>query len=410
MTADVIVVGAGLAGLACARSLHRAGRAVRVFEAGDEVGGRIRTDAHDGFLLDRGFQVFLSSYPEAQAVLDIPALELQTFEPGSLVRLGGQFHALSDPWRRPIAGVCSAFSPVGTFADKLRVGLLRVSATRGKWQDRFADPEITTLAELQRRGFTPNMIERFFRPFLGGIFLDASLNTSSRMFGFVFRMFSEALASLPKHGMAAIPRQLAAGLPPGTVMLRSAVTGIETNAVRLASGAKIPARAVVLATDAPAFAALTGDSAKPGRGVQCFYYSCGFAPVKPRMLVLNGTGTGPINNLCVPSVISPSYAPPGRHLVSVTVLQSSTEAEVRTQLVQWYGESAHAWKHLRTYTIPFALPDQTAPALANPERSVRVRPGLYCCGDHLDQASIQGALVSGRRAAEAILTDCPSLS
>ena len=190
MNQDVVIVGAGLSGLCCARQLQQQGVGFVLLESSDRVGGRVRTDVVEGFRLDRGFQVFLTSYPEAQRILDFESLQLKPFLPGALVRYGGRFHELTDPWRRPFAAVRSLWSPIGSLADKLRVASLRRQSLRGTIEDRFRDPETTSLQSLQRSGFSSSMIDRFFKPFLGGIFLDAELQSSSRMLHFVFRMFS----------------------------------------------------------------------------------------------------------------------------------------------------------------------------------------------------------------------------
>jgi phytoene dehydrogenase-like protein len=403
---NVVIVGAGLAGLCCARALHRAGVKFTLIDSADAMGGRIRTDIVDGFRLDRGFQVFLPSYPEAKAVLDYPALRLKAFEPGSLVRLGGKFHELSDPWRRPLAGVLSAFSPVGSLWDKLKIAKLRSDVLRGTVEDKFTQPETTTLATLQARGFSPNIIDRFFRPFLGGIFLDPSLNTSSRMFEFVFRMFSTGLASLPELGMEEIPKQLARDLPLDSIRLNTTVMQLIDTTLTLSSGETLTPKVVVLA--GPHSKRLLGEATLPQPcGVTCLYFRIATPLHSTPILVLNGDGTGPINNLCVPSTVSPRYAPEGSDLLSVTVLGTNhgpeLEQKVRTQLKSWYGEVATTWAHLRTYSIPFALPTQHH--LEPAEAPAKVRPGVFVCGDHRHTASINGAMVSGRRAAEAVLAE-----
>jgi len=278
-------------------------------------------------------------------------------------------------------------------------------------EDRFRDPETTTLQALRDAGFSDAMIERFFRPFLGGVFLERELQTSSRMFGFVFRMFAAGDACLPEEGMEAIPRQLAAGLPPGTVRLGARVAELRPDSVRLESGEEVRGRAVVVAADGPSAARLLGDTAPAaGNGVTCVSFAAPRAPVAEPILVLDGEGRGPVNNLCVPTAVAPSYGPAGQHLVSATVLGVPADeprllADVRGQLADWFGPEVADWRHLRTDRIAYALPRQAPPALAEPERPVRVRPGLYVCGDHRDQASIQGAMVSGRRAAEAVRGD-----
>ncbi|MFO0806111.1 MAG: NAD(P)/FAD-dependent oxidoreductase [Gemmataceae bacterium] len=411
MSPDVIIVGAGLAGLCCARELHRRGLRFQILDAADGVGGRVRTDVVDGFRLDRGFQVFLTSYPEARRVLDYPALRLQPFLPGALVRFGGRFHTLADPWRRPLASIRSVLSPVGSLADKLRVARLRSRLLKRTIEDSFRDPETTTLDALTAAGFSDGMIDRFFRPFLGGVFLDSDLRTSSRMFQFVFRMFAQGDACLPAEGMEAIPRQLATFLPPGSVRLRTKVEKVGTGSVRLESGEDLSARAIVVATDGPTAARLLGgDIPAAAVGVTCFSFAAPHPPIEAPVLVLNAEGRGPVNNLCVPTAVAPTYGPPGASLVSATVLgvppdESRLRGEVLEQLAGWFGPAVRDWRHLRTYCIPHALPRQEPPALAAPERPVRREPGLYVCGDHRDNASINGAMVSGWRAAEAVAAD-----
>ena len=410
MAGDVIIVGAGLSGLCCALRLQQAGVNCTILEASDGVGGRIRTDEVDGFLLDRGFQVFLTSYPEAQRVLDFPSLQLKAFQPGALVRHAGRFHELTDPWRRPWAAVRSLLSPIGTWTDKLRVARFRSQVMQGTLVDQFARPETPTLDALQTAGFSEQMIDLFFRPFLGGIFLDADLTTSSRMLYFVFRMFSSGDTCLPTNGMEAIARQIADRLHTGTVQLNSPVASVEPSLIRLSTGQNIDTRAVVVASDGPSTAKLQGKSEPvSGQGVTCLYFAASTPPVDRPILMLNGEGRGPINNLCVPTTVASSYGPAGQSLISVTVLGNPSDnrlmADVLEQLRDWFGTQVNNWRHLRTYTIPYALPSQISPALNEPERSVRCKPGLYVCGDHRDNASIQGAMISGRRAADAVLED-----
>lgn len=411
MNHDVLIVGAGLSGLCCARKLQQQGIRCLVLEASDGVGGRIRTDMVDGFRLDRGFQVFLTSYPEAKLILDYETLDLKPFLPGALVRYGGRFHELADPWRRPLSAIRSLFSPIGSFADKLRVASFRSRSLRGTVDDRFRDSETTSLQALQDAGFSRSMIERFFRPFLGGIFLDSELQTSSRMLNFVFRMFSLGKACLPAEGMEAIPRQLAAALPPDTIRLGARAVQVAPGAVTLSTGEELHAKSVVVAVEGCVARELLGDSISPGgQGTTCFYFSAPRPPVTQPLLVLNGDGRGPINNLCVPTLAAPSYGPGDKSLVSVSVLGTRNDpdrllAEVRAQLSEWFGTAVQDWRHLRTYSIPYALPAQSPPALNVPERPVRWQSGIYVCGDHRDNASIQGAMVSGRRAAEVVLKD-----
>ena len=418
----VLIIGAGLAGLCCARALHQAGVKAQILEASDGVGGRVRTDEVEGFQLDRGFQVLLTAYPECQQVLDYEALRLQPFLPGSLVRFQGRFHRLADPWRQPAAALGSLFSPIGTLPDKLRVAGLRQRSMSGSLDELFERPQTTTLEALRKAGFTDNLIERFFRPFLGGgVFLDPELGTSSRMLEFVFRMFATGDTAIPAGGMGAIPAQIADSLPEGSIRIGARVEAIEGGNLRLAGGEVVPGDTVVIAVEGPEAARLAQEGrpadaedthwpqATPGRGTTCFYFDAPEAPIDEPILVLNGDGNGPINNVCVPSRVASEYAPGGRSLVSVSSHRDdASEETIRQQLVDWFGEAAKDWGLLRSYRIPYSLPAAPPEALTPPQRRVRLGPGLYVCGDHRDNPSINGAMVSGRRAAEAVLADLES--
>ena len=212
--ARVLIVGAGLAGLCCARHLTDHGVDCLLLEASDGIGGRIRTDQSEGFLFDRGFQVLQSAYPEAQRMRDMPALELRPFYPGALVRYGGRFHKVADPWRQPLDALAGLLSPIGTFHDKVKIGRLRSHLLESTLEEIFRQPNTSTQEALRAEGFSPSIIERFLRPFFAGVFLERSLETSCRMFDFVFRMFAQGITGLPANGMAAIPEQVAAGLGP----------------------------------------------------------------------------------------------------------------------------------------------------------------------------------------------------
>ena len=415
----VLIVGAGLAGLSCAVTLVREGCEVQLLEASDGVGGRVRTDTQDGFLLDRGFQVLLPSYPEARKLLDYEELKLESFYSGALVRVGGRFHRIADPFQHPVDALINMLSPTSSLQDKLRIAELRRSVMNAEVEDLFLRKETTTASALKARGFSPAFIEHFFRPFLGGVFLERELSTSSRMFEFVFRMFAEGGAALPALGMSSIPEQLALKLPNGTIRLGRRAEAVDSGVVVLDSGERLEADAVVLAVDAALASKLLGQASPPAqRSAVCLYFRAEEPPIQAPILVLNGEGRGPINNLCIPSQVAPMYAPPDASLVSVSVVghehvskdASSDNDEtlltsVKTQLVDWFGEGAARWQHLRTYRIAHAFPEQSRVSLCTQQMTRTQRMGVYVCGDYLDTSSINGALRSGRLAAETLLED-----
>ncbi|MBI2809319.1 MAG: FAD-dependent oxidoreductase [Candidatus Melainabacteria bacterium] len=403
-----------MAGLTCAVKLHEAEVPFLLIEATDRLGGRVASDRYDNFILDRGFQVLLTAYPEAKKILDYSKLGLHAFYPGALIFSGGKLHKLVDPFRHPLDAVSGALSPIGSLADKLQVGKLRQSLVGTTLKKLFEKPETTTEKALQDQGFSKEMIDTFFRPFLGGIFLDRSLKTSSRMFEFVFKMFSEGDTSLPARGMGAIADQLAGRLPTASIRMKSRVRNVQDGFVIMDDGDTMAAPIIVVATEGPEAAKLLGEEIQttPARSVLCVYYAAQKAPFEEPMLVLNGDGKGCVNNVCLPSNVARSYAPEGQHLVSVSVLGNRDEDEdreiddeVRKDLKPWFGEQVESWRYLRSYKIKYALPDQSPPQLATPQRPVKLRPGIFVCGDHRDNASINGALASGRRTAEAVLND-----
>jgi phytoene dehydrogenase-like protein len=402
----VVIVGAGVSGLSCAIHLQNRGLRVVLLEAGDEIGGRVRTDRMDGYLLDRGFQVLLTAYPEAQDMLDLEALRLGSFAPGAMVRTKSRFAHVVDPFRRPGEALRTLFSGLATPLDALRIARLRQRVGRGVPLDLLRKPSQGMLDALKGEGFSERIIEGFFRPFFGGVMLDRELRGSSRALEFLFRMFAEGEAALPAQGMGAIPSQLAARLAPATLRTRTRVARLDRSGVTLESGERIDARAVVVATAARAAAKLIPGLPVPeANPACCLQFDAPAAPPVGDFLVLNGTDEGPVNELCVPSRVVPGYAPAGRTLVSASVLapvirdDDALEAAVRSQLTNWFGPEVSSWRLLRIDRIPDALPSQP-PGPFQPEcRSAQLSDRLFICGDHRDLASLQGAMASGRRAA-----------
>ena len=408
----VIIVGAGIAGLGCARQLHRNGIRVHIIEASDRIGGRVKTDQIDGFLLDHGFQVLQEAYPEAQRQLNYEALDLRPFAPGVIIRAEGRFHRLADPRRMPQHVKQTLRAPIGSFSDRLKLVRLSRRVSRGSLAELFQQPDMPTDDFLRSNGFSNIMIDRFFRPFFSGVCLDPHIRQSSNFFQFVFRMFVQGGATLPAKGMAAIPRQLAAEIPAEAVQFGLRVASVSEGRVRLESGEELQAKAVVVATDGPeAVRLLRAGETIASRPVTCVYYATDRSPLKEPFLVLNADGGGPVHSLCVPSLVAPTYAPPGQALIAVVVLGNSDvpdaalEHQVRKQLGAWYGAGVDDWRMIKMYRIRHAFSDQ-APPMRNPTAPVgKIGHHMYVCGEYRSAPSTQWALVSGRQAAEALLAD-----
>ena len=401
---DVVIVGAGLAGLSAAREIQRHGHSVIVLDSSDAVGGRVRTDIVDGFQLDRGFQVMLTAYPELQTQVDMRALDLRPFDPGALVWRNGKGHAVSDPFRKPQTLATTAFAPIGSVFDKARIVVLRARVLRRKSAVLLSGQDVSTDVALRAFGFSTKIINRFFRPLFGGIQLDPHLATSRRMFDVIFKSLSEGQSVLPSRGMHALPLQMASRLSEGTIHLNNRVSTVDGTKVTLASGESITARAVVVATDGPTASSLLGIPIVESRKVGCVYFSADAPPTKEKYVVLDGTGNGPVLNVAVISNVAPSYAPADKHLIVAAlpgVTDGDLEAMSRQQLRSWWGPQVDSWKHLRTYVINHGGPVQKPPF--SPKQRVDLGNGLFVCGDHRDTGSIQGAMFSGRRCGEAVV-------
>jgi len=425
----IIIVGAGMAGLACATWLHRAGRPAIVLDAADAVGGRVRTDlTPDGFRLDRGFQVLLTDYPEARRIFDYGALQLKAFRAGAVIRLAdGRETTLQNPLQQPLAAFSALASPIGTLSDKLRIlGLVR-HVLKYTPEELLARPATDTLSFLQRYGWSERMITNFFKPFFGGVFLDRELTTASNFFEFVFQQFVTGEATVPALGMQQLPEQLATRLPADTVRLSTPVAAVvDGTQVRLTSGQVLDGAAVVLATDGlAAMRLLAGRSGNPAdeasahathfhtaaRITTCTYFVAdGPSPGRGDRLLRLNTCTGALaHNVSFPADASPAYAPEGRTLISVSTHgeRSLTEAELtaglREELAAWFGPAARQWQHLRSYRIPAALPVYLA---GQPTRQpLKLADHLYRCSDWAAYPSLNAALATGREVAEMLIAE-----
>jgi phytoene dehydrogenase-like protein len=420
----VVVIGAGLSGLAAALAAHRAGHPVTVLEAEPEVGGRVRSARRDGFTLDRGFQVLLTSYDEASRVLDFKALDLRTFAPGALVRLGARFARASDPWRDPASALDPSWLSVLPLADALRLVRLRAKALELARGGR-PDPRLThvpTAEFLRAAGFSPKAVDRFFVPFFGGVFLDRALSAPAPVFLRLFGRFATGLAALPAGGMGAIASQLAARLPARALRLGVRVRAVAPRAVTLDDGSVIAASDIIIATGGRAARRLLAASGQASaaafddlsgvgdEATTTFHYAVeGPRPevLSRPILLLGGPDETVLHHVAPLSTVCPSYAPAGQTLVSASTDGVATrapdhEAQVRADLARWLGVDRGRLTLLATDALPDALPAQRAASLDAPGWR-RLEAGLVACGDDLGERSIEGALLAGRRAFEGLM-------
>jgi phytoene dehydrogenase-like protein len=410
MKPTITIIGTGISGLTAAVYLHQKGYKVQILEASDRAGGRIKTDLIDGFRLDRGFQVLLTEYPETKALLDYKKLNLKRFLPGATVLYdGGQFE-IADPFRRPTATFATLFAPVGSLKDKINTFFLKNKLVNIAVSDVFKQPEIETIAQLKKYGFSPKMIDRFYKPFFSGIFLENDLKTSSNMFDFVMKMFSEGDAAIPELGMEEIPKQLVAMLPENSIQFNVKVSAIENNTIICENGTTLDTDKIIIATEAIGIASNYISKTKQNfHQVTNVYFEAKIAPTQKAVVVLNAsTHEKWVNNLTILSNISNQYAPTGKVLISISyngipTIDDVTLAEnMKTELKQWYGNQVEDWKLLKTYRIKYALPNQEKVANELHDSHIKINDNLFICGDYLLNGSINAAMKSGRIVAELI--------
>ncbi|WP_029433803.1 NAD(P)/FAD-dependent oxidoreductase [Blastococcus sp. URHD0036] len=396
--AEVVVIGAGLAGLSAAGRLARAGIDVHVVEAGRHAGGRLATERIDGFVVDRGFQVLNTGYPRVAADLDVPALEMGWFWPGAVLRHEGRTSRVVDPRRHPATALETLRAPIGSIARKTAIAAY--SARVGYGPVGGGGPETTAEQRLHSAGVGEEALERFFRPFLAGVLLESELATSSRYLDLLWRSFARGRIGLPRAGMQAVGEQLAAQLDPATLHLDVRVSSVAPGVVTCA-GSPVRADAVVVATDPDTAAALLpGVEATAPRQVTTHLHVLPSSPWEDPLIVL-GTPEGRLVNSVVLTDAQPAYSPDGRALMASSTLEVTTEADVREEIARLHDVPTTDLQHLTSVTVPNAQPAALPPLQLR--RPVDLGDGVFVCGDHRDTPSIQGAMASGARTARAVL-------
>lgn len=420
---ELVIIGAGLAGLTCAKVLAENGtRDFLLLEANAEPGGRVRSArTADGYTLDRGFQVLLDSYPAVRRHLDLPALTPRFFDSGALLAEPGSGQpprVAAHPLRHPADAPATAFSDAFPVADKARLVALVAELLVTPDAALQAEPgqpwDVSTAGFLFRRGFSPAIVERFFRPFFGGVFLDEKLATSVGLFRYYLKKFATGRALLPAGGIGAIPRQLATRLPPGTLRLDCPVERLETAGSRVvavvtAGGERIACERVLLATDAPATARLLGfpPATEPPLGTRAVHFASAASLYDRPMLVLPA-GRGRVARHFVQLTnVAPEYAPAGRHLLSATVLDNREMDDgalfraVRAEIAEVYPAAEHVLEPLAVVRVPYAQRRQPARFARRlcPAPAPTRWGNVFLAGDQTTACSIQSAMASGEQAA-----------
>ncbi|MFI1703432.1 NAD(P)/FAD-dependent oxidoreductase [Streptomyces griseoruber] len=433
--ADVVVVGAGVAGLSAAHRLTSAGITTAVLEAAHHVGGRMSTEKVDGFRLDRIGQLLSTAYPELGLTPGLDALVLRPFAPGVLLHSDGRHHragaqasagsargalhavrALASAPRpgalpRPRQAVppprVRPGAPLGTAVDQARLGaaLTRIAATPA--ERLLRRPESAAAEALAARGLPARTIDGFLRPLLAALLCDPDLTTSSRCADLALRAFAAGRLCVPEGGAEVLPELLARTLPPGVVHTGVRVTSVSTTSVTTAEHGEFRCRAVLVATDARTAAELLPGLRVPDfHPVTVVHHTTDEPPATGGSLLLDADRGGPVAHTTVTSAVDPSRAPEGRALISSTVLGTppgGVDTAVRMHLARLYGTSTARWETLAVHHTAEAVPAMRPPH--DLRRAVRLLAGLYVCGDHRDTSTVQGALHSAHRAAAAILSD-----
>lgn len=411
MQYDVVVIGGGVTGLTCALELHNRGRQVLVLEQKNQVGGRIATENVDGFLLDRGFQVLQTGYPDIDSYLDLEELDLKEFPSGVVIRYDGTFHQIADPRNHPGSLFSTVTAPIGTIGDRFRLLRLIRSVTKKSMAEIFEEKEETAIDFLKRGGFSDSFVNSFFVPFFAGATLERSLNASSHVLKYLVRVFAMGKACLPAKGMAEIPNQLLGKMPNHMVRCNTQVDRIDGNTVILKDGEEIQSKHIVLATEGPSVKRIMPESnVRRSVAETCMYFTADWTPpLKNPFLILNGENDGPINNIAFPSLVSSRYAPPGKTLIVIVVLgkewqqKSNLSDLVQAQAAEWFGKEVKDWTHLKSYKIAHALPDQSLPVPSPYFLSDSENENIITCGEQKGVPGLLWAMMSGRLAAEKII-------
>ncbi len=399
---QVGIIGAGLSGLACAVELEKNGVDVTVFEKTNQAGGRVKTDDFEGFKLDHGFQVYLSSYEAGEYYFEYKELQLGSFSPGAHIFDGQKMSLMSDPLRKPADLFKTLFNPNATLGDKLLILKLKKMAVETK-DVKLEINNQTTLEFLTKFGFSKKIIKNFFKPFFSGVFLESELKTPAGYFLYLFGRFSLGKASLPKNGMQELAIQMQRKLKKKIIFSHEAIK-VTKNEIMFHDENKYNFDYVVMATDVTGLKNFGLENEKQWNSVTTSYFKTKSNQLASKYLYLNAKDNKIVNHVACLTAAQPAYAPEGWHLYSVNCVGQNLSSDndvikVIVDLKKIFGETEiNKWDFIKSYYIKDALPTKTQFG-----GSVVNKNGIYYCGDHLESASIQGALVSGYKLANIII-------
>jgi len=400
------IIGAGVSGLVAARVLEDNGYSPVIIEATDRVGGRVKTDIIDGYQLDHGFQVLLTAYPAAQKYLNLDALELQKFIPGATIFHNGKKKTIGDPLRNLSLLIPTLFSGIGTFSDKLKVLRLNRLLKKVTLTEIFEKTEKTTFQYLLDFGFSEEMISQFFKPFFSGIFLEPELETSSRMFEFVYKMFGEGFATLPKAGIEAIPKQLKENLKQTTFQFNTKVKSVEDHKIFLAEGTELESHFTIIATEPGALVLNLKNKETKWKSCDTLYFETNNRTIDKPLIGLISDSDALINNIFYHTSLA-SKSVGKKELLSVTVVKEhglSEEAlimRIQKELQQYCGLDSYTF--IKHYCITQALPILDGLQYEIHPSETKLTTGIFLAGDMQLNGSLNAAMIAGESAALGIL-------
>lgn len=408
---DVLIIGAGMSGLTAAYEVSKKDLSFKVIEASSSVGGRMKTERIQGFQLDRGLHFFQTAYPEAQKVLDYKDLELKEVYQGTLIYHNHDFSLLSNPFKKPSDVLSSMIADIATWKDKLKIMSLIFALRNTDIHHIVKECKQSAEEFFRSYGFSDLFINSFLRPFVGSILHDPKMDSSAEYVLYGLKMIIQGDVTLPKNGIAALPEQIEKKLPEGSIIFNNKVKMIEDNRVTLMDGTTLSAKKIIISINPLDLKNIFPDmEVNPeSNHVSCLYFATSEKPpVSKPVVILNGENKGLVNSLFVPSLVVENYAPPGQHLISVSVLKENDlddeelTDKVLTEMSEWFGLNVNYWQHIKTYHIKYALPKHGK--LCDKLVFSKHSENVYLCGDYFNYGSINSAILSGRKAAEEVIS------